>query len=225
MAFVPPGPEEWRRAIGSVSDLPPKLQRAFSPERDFEPVPQPDRLDWLSVVRERGQTFERFARAASRPDEIRHMYIQPLGNFSEEQSALPDQVRQFGSAFFARDVRLSAPLPVERRITTSRNRFTDVLQLKTRDVLRQLAEALPPDACCLLGVTAHDLYPHETWSFVFGEALVDDRVGVFSIARYDPRFYGKPADLALLLRRGCKVLAHEARHMPDMLHCVFFNCR
>jgi archaemetzincin len=74
-------------------------------------------------------------------------------------------------------------------------------------------------------VTMYDLYPHDTWSFVFGEALLDDRVGVFSVARYDPAFYGKPtADPTLLLRRSCKVLAHEACHMLGMLHCVFFNC-
>ena len=76
----------------------------------------------------------------------------------------------------------------------------------------------------MLGVTAHDLYPHDTWSFVFGEALVDERVGVISIARYDPRFYDKSADPVLLLCRSCKVLAHETGHMLGLLHCVFFNC-
>jgi archaemetzincin len=28
----------------------------------------------------------------------------------------------------------------------------------------------------------------------------------------------------LLLRRNCKVLAHEIAHMFGITHCVFFNC-
>jgi archaemetzincin len=100
-----------------------------------------------------------------------------------------------------------------------------VLQLNSRDVLRLLAGRVPSDACCVLGVASDDLYPHDTWSFVFGEAMVDDRVGVFSIARYDPRFYDRPADdPTLVVRRTCKVLAHETCHMLGMRHCVFFNC-
>jgi archaemetzincin len=100
-----------------------------------------------------------------------------------------------------------------------------VLQLKTRDILPALARDIPSDARCVLGVTVYDLYPHDTWSFVFGEALLGDRVSVFSIARYDPAFYGKPPeDPTLLIRRSCKVLAHEACHMLGMPHCVFFNC-
>jgi archaemetzincin len=228
MAFVSPGPDERLRAIGLLGGLPPELRRAFTPDRDFDPVPPPGRHDWLSVARERGQSFERFTRAvSSRPDEARHhIYLQPLGDFSVEHLELLQHLQRFGSAFFARDVRLLATLPVEGSgITTRRNRYTEVMQLKTRDILRLLARQVPPDACCVLGVTPHDLYPHDTWSFVFGEALLQDRVGVFGVARYDPGFYGKPADdPTLVLRRSCKVLAHEACHMLGMLHCVFFNC-
>jgi archaemetzincin len=216
------------RAIGSLEGLPPQLQRALSANGDFDPIPEPGPHDWLSVARERGQSFERFLRTASnRPAEARqHIYLRPVGDFSPDHLELLRQLQRFGSEFFVRDVRLLPALVVEGSgIATRRNRFTDVLQLKTRDILPVLARSLPPDAWCVLGVTVHDLYPHDTWSFVFGEALLDDRVGVFSVARYDPAFYGKPAgDPSLLLRRSCKVLAHETCHMFGMLHCVFFNC-
>ena len=226
MAFVPPEPDERERAIGHLSALSPELQRAFTPGDHFEPVPAPARLDWLGIARERGQTFERFTRATSNRCDpgCARFYLQPLGEFSPEGSRLLQRLQRFGSAFFAHDVQLLPPLAVDSRITTRRNRFTDVLQLKTRDLLPLVAGEAPPDACCVLGITAHDLYPHDTWSFVFGEALVDDRVGVFSIARYDPRFYGQAADPVLVLRRSCKVLAHETCHMLGMFHCVFFNC-
>jgi archaemetzincin len=225
MRFVPPGPEERLHAIGPLAGLPSNLQRALSPGEDFDPVPPPARLDWLNVARERGQSFERFTRGTTRQgsDALRRICIQPLGSFSTEQCELLRLMRGFGQAFFGVEVELLPLQCIDGRVTTRRNRFTEVLQLKSRDVLPLLARQVPHDGC-VLGVTAHDLYPHDTWSFVFGEAIVDERVGVISVARYDPRFYDQPADPALLLSRSCKVLAHETGHMLGMTHCVFFNC-
>jgi archaemetzincin len=48
-----------------------------------------------------------------------------------------------------------------------------------------------------------------------------------SFARYDPAFYGEPRAPGyevLLLRRSCKVLAHETGHMFGLAHCTYFNC-
>ena len=96
----------------------------------------------------------------------------------------------------------------------------------TRDVLALLSQLLPPDAFCLLGITPRDLYPDPSWNFVFGEASLKDRVGVYSFARYDPRFFGEDASdrAALVLRRSCKVLAHETCHMFGIAHCIYFHC-
>jgi archaemetzincin len=61
-----------------------------------------------------------------------------------------------------------------------------------------------------------DLYPDPHWNFVFGQASLQDRVGVFSFARYDPFFYGESHSSQyqeLLLRRSAKVLVHETAHM------------
>lgn len=219
------------RAIGSLEELPLQLRRAFSVGGDFGPIPEPEPADWLSVARERGQTFDQFTRTAS-PSEAGasdgppRIYLRPIGEFPARYSHLLEKLTRFGREFFARDVQVLPPLDIAaERITMRHNRFTDVLQLKTRDILPALARAIPPDALCVLGLTAYDLYPHDTWSFVFGEALLGDRVGVSSVCRYDPEFYGKAADDAsVILRRSCKVLAHEACHMLGITHCVFFNC-
>jgi archaemetzincin len=227
MGFVQPDAARRLRAIGPVGDLPVALQRGFDPDVFFDAVPEPGPHDWLNVAAEQGQGYEAFTRTATnRPEGIRQrLYVQPLGDFSEAQNALLRQLQQFGSAFFARDVRLLPAIAVaENGITERRNRYTDVTQLKTRDILPVLARRLPADACCLLAVTVLDLYPGEGWNFVFGEAMLDERVGVFSIARYDPRFYDKPADPGLLLQRSCKVLGHETCHMLGVRHCIFFNC-
>ena len=112
-------------------------------------------------------------------------------------------------------------------VTARRNPVTGNTQLPTRDLLALLQTNFPFDAHCVLGITTQDLYPNPAWNFVFGEASILERVGVYSFARYHPRFYGKgPADAGqLILRRSCKVLAHETCHMFGIRHCVFFNCR
>ena len=70
-----------------------------------------------------------------------------------------------------------------------------------------------------------DLYPKPSWNFVFGEASLDERVGVYSFARFLPRFTleRRPAPVKLL-RRGLAVLSHEAGHMFGITHCVRYEC-
>ena len=90
-----------------------------------------------------------------------------------------------------------------------------------------LRRKLPPDAYCLLGITMHDLYPEESWNFVFGQASLRNRVGVYSFARYDPGFYGekrKDSDETLILKRSSGVLVHETGHMFGIHHCIYFQC-
>jgi len=91
--------------------------------------------------------------------------------------------------------------------------MTGQRQVLTGGVLHWLQGSLPEDAFCLLSITMQDLYPEPSWNFGFGQALLNERVGVYSFARYDPAFYGEPRGKdypALLLRRSMKVLTHEA---------------
>jgi len=94
-------------------------------------------------------------------------------------------------------------------------------------VLKFLGTKLTDDAFCLLAVTMEDLYPDPSWNFVFGQASLRGRTGVYSFVRYDPAFYGGKREKGyekLILRRSSKVLAHEAGHMFGVLHCVFYAC-
>jgi len=94
-------------------------------------------------------------------------------------------------------------------------------------VLRWLQGHLPEDAFCLLGITMEDLYPNPSWNFVFGEASLRERVGVYSFAHYEPAFYGGAQEgdyQKLLLWRSAKVLTHETAHMFGLAHCIYFKC-
>jgi len=231
MAFEPPTPEIRRAAVGELSGLSAGLQKACAPDdAAFEPIPAPRPNDWLAVHEEPGQTFPEFtASKPNRPSQDRHViYLQPLGSFAPERSPSLDKLRKFAIAFFAMDVKVLPPLAIETvKLTTRRNPYTGNAQILTSDVLNFLKGRVPPDAFCVLAITMEDLYPEPSWNFVFGQASLRERVGVYSFARYDPAFYGEPRRTGyetLLLRRSCKVLAHEAGHMFGLAHCTYFNC-
>jgi archaemetzincin len=218
------------RAIGSTKDLAPMLQRALDPADDFEPLPAPGPSDWLAAHPEPGQSFAQFVQSKpNQPDKKRRIiYLQPLGEFRPGQSPPLDLLRDYAAAYFTLEVRV---LPTgdlrEQAITTRRNPTTQNRQLLTTDILAALQKRIPQDAFCVLGITMEDLYPEPSWNFVFGQASLRERVGVYSFARYDPAFYGAPrgGDYAeTLLRRSGKVLVHETGHMFGLAHCVYFRC-
>jgi archaemetzincin len=217
-------------AIGPTAALPGTLRRAFDPGRHFEPMPAPGPNDWLSNHPERGQTFEQFLYShPHRPDARRNqVYLQPLGDFSELACPPLDQLREFAAAFFELDIKVLPALDLVRGDITSRQHpATGSLQLLTTSILNLLRQRLPSDGFVLLGITMADLYPDPAWNFVFGQADVNHRVGVYSFARYDPRFYRQKPSIdsrKLMLRRSCKVLAHEIGHMFGIEHCVWYRC-
>jgi archaemetzincin len=228
--FTPPTPAQQLAAIGLTAALPPPLQRALEPRDDFQPLPEPGPNDWLQNHPEAGQTFDQFTQSLpNRPDSQRNkLYIQPLGRFTESDGPALDQLRRFTAAFFMMDVVVLPPSgQAGTHITSRRNPHTGQTQLLTGDILRALEARLPKDAFALLGITMTDLYPDPRWNFVFGQASTRARVGVYSFARYNPGFYGQAATAdsrKLMLRRSCKVLAHEMCHMFGIWHCVWFRC-
>lgn len=230
MDFAPPKPQEILRAIGSTDGVPVALKRALDPGDDFVSLPVPKPGDWLDVHPEAGQSLEDFLRAKrNKPDAVRNkIYLQPLGEFPEARSPPVEALKKYAASSFTIKVKILPPFNISGpNLTTRINPFSRNLQILTSDVLMLLKRRLPSDAFCLLAITMEDLYPHPSWNFVFGQASLLDRVGVFSYARYDPSFYGQPRRedyQELLFRRSCKVLAHEIGHMFSLRHCIYFHC-
>ena len=72
-----------------------------------------------------------------------------------------------------------------------------------------------------------DLYPEPSWNFVFGMASLTERVGVQSLARQDPAFFGEPRPAGwrtLARRRATWTLVHEISHMFGLTHCTYWRC-
>jgi archaemetzincin len=62
--------------------------------------------------------------------------------------------------------------------------------------------------------------PGRGWNFVFGEANLRERTGVWSIYRNgDPQI-----DFPLCLRRTLGTSSHELGHVLTMQHCTAFRC-
>ncbi len=155
------------------------------------------------------------------------IYLQPLGGFPQGSPDL-EAVASYTAAFFQMDVRTLAPEEIDgRRFRVRIHPGTRQPQMLTTPILAWLHERLPADAHCLMAVTMADLYPRDDWNFVFGQASLQERVGVFSFARSDPGFFGEPRpdDVDnLVLQRSAKTLLHEIAHTFGLRHCIFFEC-
>lgn len=230
MTFNVPNQSERLKAIGSTKGISDKLKKAFGPEDDFEPVPEPKSGDWLAEHQESGQSFNEFINSRiNKPDkEHNKIYLQPLGQFPKKPNDLLSNLKEYTSAYFCMEVEVLPALDLKNKDFTSRtNPHTKNRQLLTTDILSFLRQICPADAFCILAITMEDLYPEPSWNFVFGQASIASGVGVYSFARYDPVFYGRKRLQnyeKILLRRSCKVLVHETAHMFGLHHCIYYRC-
>jgi archaemetzincin len=86
-------------------------------------------------------------------------------------------------------------------------------QLLTSHLLNTVLMARRQDRdAAVLGITAYDLWPGPGWNFVFGQASLTQRVGVWSMARNgDPD--ESPAMRKLCALRTAMTATHETGHM------------
>jgi len=184
--------------------------------------------DWLWDHKESGQTFQEYLqRKPVLPrGKRRILYIQPLGVFSNIQRKIITLTAKFMGCFFnllvviKEDISLSnIPLYAQRTHPS----WGD-LQILTTYILRKiLKQRIPKDAVAYVAFTASDLWPGRRWNFVFGQASLTNRVGVFSIYRN-----GNPHltenDFQRCLLRTIKTGTHEVGHIFSIEHCILNEC-
>jgi archaemetzincin len=198
-----------------------------------EPLPG----DWLETQPEAGQTFVEYLKSdpVTPQGNRRILYIQPLGQFTETERRIVNLTADYMGRFFNLPVKILDDMPLsiipagERRQTpvnvqiySRRKRRAE--QILTGYVLNTvLRPRLPDDATALIAFTTSDLWPGENWNYLFGQASLRDRVGVWSIHRL-----GEPEaseeDYALSLLRTMKLATHETGHMFSMQHCTKYEC-
>jgi archaemetzincin len=146
-----------------------------------------------------------------------------VGDFSEAQRRALDLTQDYLALFF------DAPVRVRRQIALAsipaRARRTHPSwgdqQVLSGYVLHEVLEPeRPADALAYLALTASDLWPGQGWNFVFGEANLRQRTGVWSVYRN-----GDPGgDFTPCLRRALGTASHELCHVLTMRHCTAFRC-
>lgn len=194
----------------------------------FKPMGKPQSNDWLETHNEPGQTFEEYLDAdpVKPTRERQKIYVLPLGTFSAKQKKIVDVTAEYLEVFY--------DLPVEELLARAlvvgppkgstqnqrQHKLTKTRQIRTGHILDDILKPmLPPDAAALIAFTVDDLYPNETMSYVFGQASLEDRVGVWSLSRMDDH-----TDERNFLIRTLKIAAHETGHMFSIRHCKKYEC-
>lgn len=199
-----------------------KLKPLHTPLGELQPG------DWLAEHKEEGQTFRQYLK--SKPVTPRGkrnvIYIQPLGEFTATQKKLVDETAAYLAIYFSREVKQLEPLALDVIPAKARRKHPrwGMDQILTTHVLYEvLKPKLPADAAAAIALTTSDLWPGEGWNFVFGQASLSDRVGVWSLYRN-----GEPDEsddeYRLCLRRTLKTASHELGHMFSLQHCTAYEC-
>lgn len=191
----------------------------------FETKKPPRAGDWLVGRKEPGQTFAQYLRTDPnrRTAERTKLYLQPIGDFTEMEVSVVRKLKEFMQLFFGMDVVTLEKIGMEKVPNTARRDSPQSggKQILTTHILDGiLLPNRPEDAVAMLAITPSDLWPGEGWNFVFGQASLGERVGVWSTARFgDPN-----QDPTGYLRRVLQVAAHETGHMFGIKHCTAYEC-
>jgi archaemetzincin len=189
------------------------------------PLPHPRPGDWLAEHHEPGQTFAEYldAQPVRKSDKLHTIYLCLVGDFTEAQQRILDLTQDYLAVFFDCPVKVSGQIAlasIPARAKRTHPSWGDQ-QVLTGYILHDILEPeRPTDALAYLALTASDLWPGKGWNFVFGEANLRERVGVWSIYRNgDPE-----TDFQLCLRRTLSTASHEAGHILGMWHCTAYSC-
>jgi archaemetzincin len=187
----------------------------------------PNSSDWLKAQKERGETFSRYRRKKSlnRLNKKRQtIYILPIGTFSNKQKSILQHTASVLHLFFSTPVKL---LPIRRLTNTpgwaKRKRYHGH-QLHTHYMLNKyLPKRIANNAIATIAFTSFDLWPGKGWNFVYGQADLSRRVGVWSLYRMgNPE--GTKQEYLTAFRRTLKIAVHEIGHIFSITHCVAFEC-
>lgn len=191
-------------------------------------ISEPELGDWLAEHEEEGQTFHQYLsiKPIKSTKHKNTIYIQPLGTLTKQHKEVIKITAEVMQAWFG--------LPVNTRKTISlknipnsakrNNPYSGQKQYLSTYLLHDvLYKEIPNNAACYLGIITTDLWPRPGWNFVFGQASLSKRVGVWSLARYG-EMDKENGTFTRFLRRTIKTAVHETGHMFSIKHCTLYEC-
>ena len=188
------------------------------------PAPKPG--DWLYNRNEKGQTFKQYTKLdpVAPTDGKNTIYMLPIGDFDAIDTLVLRKTAAYVAAFFGVAVVLQEAISDSLIPSHSQRVHDGNPQILTKYILDSiLLPNMPKDAMMYTAITAKDLYPKESWNFVFGQAYLTKKVGVSSMYRYKtPETSLK--DHTQCLRRLAETSTHELTHMFSVKHCKVYRC-
>ena len=135
-------------------------------------------------------------------------------------------------------IEILTPIDFDSKMGKRVNPYTNQIQYQVPDLMTRLKKVQRKrhntQELFSVGVTTVDIYPGPRWNFVYGEASVDDGIGVYSFARFDPLFpHSSPESLQtpctnderiLILKRAVSTFVHEIIHLFGFEHCIYYLC-
>jgi archaemetzincin len=203
-----------------------ELEEKLRPLADPLPPSRPG--DWLAERDEPGQTFAEYldARHVRKSDDRHTIYLCLVGDFSEAQRRILALTQDYLALFFDCPVKVQrqvALASIPARAKRTHPSWGDEQVLTGYLLHKVLGPERPADALAYLALTASDLWPGKGWNFVFGQANLRERTGVWSIYRNgDPG--ESEAAFRLCLRQTLATASHELCHVLTMRHCTAFRC-
>ncbi len=182
--------------------------------------------DWLESHPEKGQSFEDYQKTKIiRPTpEKNKIYIQPIGNFSAAEYKIVELTSAYLQDFFGLKTVIMKGIHDSVVPAQSRRYDSSHEQLHAAYLLDSiLYKNIAPDATVTIALTNCDIYPQESWNYVFGLAYPSKRISVSSMFRY----IDEPLDsinYSPCLDKMIKTTAHEVAHMFSLKHCIHANC-
>lgn len=194
----------------------------------FKPKSPPQAGEWLSEHKEPGQTYQQFRTTVRKRvvEEYSTLRIVPIGSISEGHAAALEITMDFLRSFFGLDLVVDAAVRINE-IPAHAQRILyqgSPKQLLTSHILQNvLPSRRTVNDAAVLGITAFDLWPGPGWNFVFGQASLTQRVGVWSMARNgNPN--DRPAMRNVCAIRTAMTTTHETGHMLGIRHCIAYQC-
>ncbi len=187
-------------------------------------IPRPG--EWLYLHKEHGQSFDEYSQSKPvMPTASRNrIYLLPIGKFTPIQWCVVEYTADYLRLFFERQVSvLKATEATMVPDSLRRYSHTDHEQLQTTPILNYLEKAIPKDGLIMIAITAKDLYPSDSYNYVFGMARTKQRVGVSSIFRFSDATLDS-INYQKCLERLIKTCSHEMVHMLSMKHCIAAVC-
>jgi len=175
--------------------------------------------EWLHSFPERHQSAAQHRRALrNRATAARgKVYILPLGKIATKRAPLIELLREYLEPFFGLPCEVLPPFAPPQAAWNAKRRQWD------GDALLEWLEGIVPDDAVACGAFLEEDCFSDDLNFVFGVASLEDRVGVYSVARLGEVYDGMPEG-ATLERRTLALATHELGHIFGIHHCTVYKC-